>query len=201
MDTNMQANRIHATECFLDVNNSARAGDSTVADIIRKQVKTCLWSNRQSPAIDTIVIHFISASDYDQRRAFDLDMILKVFCEKSVSSHYLIQRDGSIFILVPESRKAWHCGGSIMPAPDSRQGVNEFSIGIELVATCDSGFTENQYSSLQVLCSDIDIRLNKKCIIVGHDEIAGKHAVDLGLRPDIKSDPGPLFDWRRIRAF
>jgi len=195
----MPSKFLPATECFLDIYNDIQAGDSTVSNLISKQSKSCLWAVRQTPIIDTIVIHFISGSDYDPIHAFDLDLILKVFCEKSVSSHYLIQRDGTIFYLVPENQKAWHCGGSIMPPPDGRVGVNDFSIGIELVATFDSGFTEPQYISLQLLRADIEKRLQKKCSIVGHDEIAGKQAVTLGLRNDIKPDPGPLFNWNRIR--
>jgi N-acetyl-anhydromuramyl-L-alanine amidase AmpD len=36
-------------------------------------------------------------------------------------------------------------------------------------------------------------------IYVGHEDIAGKRAVRRGLRVDIKTDPGPNFDWIRFR--
>lgn len=46
------------------------------------------------------------------------------------SAHLVIDRDGTIVQLVPLNRKAWHAGRSQY---QSRHGVNDFSIGIELV--------------------------------------------------------------------
>jgi AmpD protein len=124
---------------------------------------------------------------------------LELFVRFGVSSHYLVDRDGVVRQLVPERKKAWHCGGSIMPAPDSRQGVNDFSIGIELVATEDSGYTDAQYESCALLCRDIEGR-HGRVHYVGHQDIAGEKAVALGLRADVRRDPGPLFDWGRFHA-
>jgi N-acetyl-anhydromuramyl-L-alanine amidase AmpD len=45
------------------------------------------------------------------------------------------------------------------------------------------------------LCRDIEKRHGKKFNYVGHEDIAGKTAKRLGLRKDVKGDPGPLFDW------
>mgnify|MGYP001558695446 CR=1 FL=1 len=50
--------------------------------------------------------------------------------EKRVSAHYLIGKDGRILHLVHETNVAWHAGVS---AWKGRIGVNNFSIGIELV--------------------------------------------------------------------
>ena len=47
-----------------------------------------------------------------------------------VSAHIVIDRDGSVTQLVPFNVKAWHAGPSIH---GGRRGVNNFSIGIELV--------------------------------------------------------------------
>ena len=47
-----------------------------------------------------------------------------------VSAHIVIDRDGSIAQLVPFNVKAWHAGPSML---GGRRGVNNFSIGIELV--------------------------------------------------------------------
>ncbi|HEY3416512.1 MAG TPA: N-acetylmuramoyl-L-alanine amidase, partial [Armatimonadota bacterium] len=92
---------------------------------------------------------------------------------------------------------AWHAGGSIMPAPDNRRNVNRFSIGIENVATASSGFTDAQYRALSALITDIKHRHSIKHI-VGHDQIGGERAVGMGLRRDVKPDPGPRFDWARL---
>jgi N-acetyl-anhydromuramyl-L-alanine amidase AmpD len=82
-----------------------------------------------------------------------------------------------------------------MPEPDNRKGVNEFSIGIEIVATATSGFTHSQYRAAAILCADLEKRRQKKFMYTGHDQIAGARAVTLGLRKEAKVDPGNLFDW------
>lgn len=87
-----------------------------------------------------------------------------------------------------------------MPPPDNRTMVNSFSIGIELVATPDSGFTKEQYESCVMLCKDIEKRHVGKFVYVGHEHIAGEAAVQKGLRKDVKVDPGPNFDWERFRT-
>jgi N-acetyl-anhydromuramyl-L-alanine amidase AmpD len=184
--------------CLLDIDNTCDIEGATVSSFLQSRGRKHLWDNRVSSTIDTIVIHYISALDVDKLRPFDLSLILKVFCDKAVSSHYLIQRDGKVFRLVPEDKKAWHCGGSIMPAPDGRANVNEFSIGIELVATHESGFTKEQYVSCAGLIANIEKRIGSKCVRVGHEDIAGNDAVLRGLRKDVKRDPGPLFDWQLL---
>ena len=67
------------------------------------------------------------------------------------------------------------------------------------IATGASGFTIKQYSSLGALCADIEKRYGRKMIYVGHQDIAGTRAVDLGLRKDAKTDPGNKFDWKKFK--
>ena len=62
------------------------------------------------------------------------------FCKEiyelyGVSAHYLIDRDGVVRQLVPDLKIAYHAGESRMPDDDRRAHVNEFSIGIELIAS------------------------------------------------------------------
>jgi N-acetyl-anhydromuramyl-L-alanine amidase AmpD len=76
--------------------------------------------------------------------------------------------------------------------------VNDFSVGIELVATNDSGFTREQYASCAAMCADIEKRAGRKCTRLGHQDIAGVEALKRGLRSDIKVDPGPNFDWEQM---
>jgi N-acetyl-anhydromuramyl-L-alanine amidase AmpD len=186
---------MNITPCLLDIYNKTRLGRTTVAACVRAQHKKHLWDERPSPAVDTIVIHYISAVKIAPSRPFGLARILKIFCDYGVSSHYLIRRNGAVLRLVPEEKKAWHAGGSIMPGPDKRKAVNNFSIGIELVATPKSGFTKKQYSVCVRLCTDIEKRHGTKFTYVGHEDIAGKAAKRLGLRKNLKRDPGQLFDW------
>jgi len=189
----MQSVKIH--ECLLDNDNDTVIGGNTLGGMVAQSGKRRLWDKRDGGLIDTVVIHYMSATNVDPRRPYNLDLILGIFCEYGVSSHYIISRRGKIFRLVPEEMKAWHAGQSIMPEPDNRTGVNDFSIGIELMATENSGFTKLQYISLIRLCQDIEVRFGRKMVYVGHDNIAGERAVAMELRKEPKTDPGPLFDW------
>jgi N-acetyl-anhydromuramyl-L-alanine amidase AmpD len=188
------------TRCLLDTSNNMAAAGAALSSYIRGQGKEHLWEERSPDPIDVIVIHYTSAVNLDPVHPFDLGLILRIFCDFGVSSHYLVERRGRVFQLVPEDKKAWHAGGSIMPLPDGRKMVNSFSIGIELVATPDSGFTKRQYASCARLCRDIERRHGTTFTYVGHEDIAGEAAVELGLRNNVKSDPGPLFDWKLFRS-
>jgi N-acetyl-anhydromuramyl-L-alanine amidase AmpD len=185
-------------QCLLDRSNAIMVKDVSIGDLIGASGKQHLWNDRSQSAIDVIVMHYTSAAVAAPLTPFDRGSILKIFCEYGVSSHYLIDRKGRVDLLVPEEKKAWHAGGSIMPEPDNRTGVNEFSIGIELMATDVSGFTAAQYRSLAELCAAIEQRYGRRFAFVGHEQIAGERAVALGLRGDRKVDPGRLFEWERF---
>jgi N-acetyl-anhydromuramyl-L-alanine amidase AmpD len=181
--------------CLLDRKNSLVADGVSIGDRIRVSGKEHLWDDRSGADVDTVVIHYASAVNVNPQEPFDRAAILKIFCDYGVSSHYLIDRHGGVFQLAPEEKRAWHAGGSIMPEPDNRKAVNGFSIGIELMATADSGFTREQYGALLDLCGDIEKRHGKRFVYVGHDQISGERAVKMGVRKDPKVDPGKLFNW------
>jgi N-acetylmuramoyl-L-alanine amidase len=192
---------VNIKECLLDDENDYPVDTATIGSLIASSGQKHLWAERADAGlntIDTIVIHYMSASAVSPEDPYGLSRLLKIFCDYGVSAHYLIARDGEVYRLVPEEMKAWHAGPSIMPEPDNRTGVNEFSIGIELVATESSGFTDAQYEALNGLCADIEGRRRKKMVYAGHDMVAGERAVSLGLRKEPKVDPGPLFDWSRL---
>jgi hypothetical protein len=108
-----------------------------------------------------------------------------VFEFYGVSAHYLIDREGTIYELVPPDLMAFHAGKSQMPRPeDGRTGVNTFSIGIELMASPDSGYREPQMASLAALIDSLMLRFPIGNLY-GHSDIA----------PGLKSDPWK-FDWR-----
>lgn len=188
------------TECLLDNKNETVIGDTTVGAKIAMLGREHYWAAREFKRIDTVVIHYISAVNVDPLRPFDLELILDIFCTYGVSSHYLIDRGGKIYRLVPEEMKAWHCGPSRMPLPDDRLGVNDFSIGIELMGGERRQFNAPQYIALARLCRDIEIRRRREMKYVGHEDVAGARAVELGLRKEPKTDPGPRFDWARFKS-
>jgi len=105
-----------------------------------------------------------------------------------VSAHFLIRRDGVIQQFVPTGERAWHAGESVWRG---RSNCNDFSIGIELEGTDDEIYSDPQYTHLAKL-----VRLLRETYttiepdaIVGHSDIA----------PGRKTDPGPSFDWARLK--
>lgn len=133
--------------------------------------------------INTIVLH--SSYNASGGDAYNFEKIIGQYEQYGVGAHYIIDRGGKIYQLVRESNIAYHSGESKMP--DGRKNVNDFSIGIELIGTEDSGFTDKQYSALGDLIADIKTRYKIRDI-VGHSDIA----------PTRKSDPWK-FDWKRLK--
>lgn len=106
-----------------------------------------------------------------------------------VSAHLLIRRDGALFQYVPFTQRAWHAGASCF---EDRANCNDFSIGIELEGDDNTPYSDAQYRMLApVVCSLMRAypRITQPHI-VGHSDIA----------PGRKTDPGPAFDWARLRA-
>ena len=106
-----------------------------------------------------------------------------------VSSHLLIRRDGELVQYVPFSKRAWHAGESCHAG---RRACNDFSIGIELEGQDHEPYTDVQYRRLAAVIGVLrqawpDIGPDA---IVGHSDIA----------PGRKTDPGPAFDWKRLRT-
>lgn|GEM_PF-573242 len=186
------------TDLLLDNTNNFSIDEKQLCEFLHKCGKEHLWSERTVTVFDVVVIHYISAIEIAPENPFDLAEILKIFCLYDVSSHFLINRQGRVYRLVPETSKAWHCGGSRMPPPDNRLNVNDFSIGVELMATENSGFTIEQYDSVVNLAAYLEKKYSRLFTYVGHDMIAGKTAVEEGLRINAKVDPGALFDWHYL---
>ena len=139
---------------------------------------------RDGAVIDMLVLHYTGMPT----AAAALDRLCDAKTE--VSAHYLIDEDGTVWRLVPEDRRAWHAGRAFWAGETD---INSRSIGIELVNPGHEhgyrAFPEPQMSALLALCRDI---LARHAIpphrVLGHSDVA----------PDRKSDPGELFDWRRL---
>lgn len=134
--------------------------------------------------IDTLIIHSMHNPEAkDHFSALSCKECLDMY---GVSSHYMIDYSGTVWQLVSEEQKAWHAGISKMPE-DGREGVNNFSIGIELIGSEDTDFTDAQYNSLALLTKDILSR-HPLQYIYGHCDVA----------PGRKTDPW-RFDWSRYQ--
>jgi hypothetical protein len=158
---------------------------SGAPDIVNRLVTWGFSVPAKPRSIDTIIIH----SNYNTLTSdpYSVSGAIKQFQMYNVSAHYLIDRAGDIFRLVPEKDIAYHAGVSQMP--DGRTDVNNFSIGIEII-TKDKGDapTASEYSAVKQLIADIETRYTIKNIL-GHNQIA----------PGRKTDPWN-FDWSQIKA-
>ncbi|HAW45271.1 MAG TPA: 1,6-anhydro-N-acetylmuramyl-L-alanine amidase AmpD [Sutterella sp.] len=102
-----------------------------------------------------------------------------------VSSHFFIDREGTLFQFVSTKSRAWHAGVSFFKG---KTGCNDFSIGIELEGVDDDVFTSEQYARLHELLEAIRNAHDSVRYVTGHSDIA----------PGRKTDPGTGFDWGRV---
>lgn len=163
--------------------------------------------------ITHVVLHFISNILSNYEEPYKIEDIYSLFVDYELSAHYVIGRKGEIYSMVPENRVAYHAGkGDLEKFPEYKNKMNDYSIGIELLAIgtkeemlpmmssehydlIDSsliGYTDEQYESLNLLLDNI-LKENPSIIkdrehIIGHDEYS----------KGVKTDPGSLFDWEKI---
>jgi N-acetylmuramoyl-L-alanine amidase len=151
------------------------------------RIDRSIVSVNQDSRVQYVVLHYTST---------DLAHSLALLTHGEVSSHYLIDaHPATIYQLVDENRRAWHAGDSQWRG---RTWLNASTIGIELVnqgyQDTPNGRVWQPYSAAQidaliVLLKDIVARHQLPLgSIIGHSDIA----------PQRKTDPGPLFPWRRL---
>ncbi|MBI5109992.1 MAG: 1,6-anhydro-N-acetylmuramyl-L-alanine amidase AmpD [Rhodocyclales bacterium] len=174
----------------------AAGDDQGWLPVARREPSPNFDARPQGVAIDLIVIHAISLPPDE----FDGPGIIELFTNRldpaahpyyasigslRVSAHFLVRRDGKLIQFVDCAQRAWHAGASSWRG---RSACNDFSLGIELEG-CDSvAFTDAQYRALTILLDELRARY-PIVDIVGHSDIA----------PGRKTDPGPCFDWKRLR--
>lgn len=129
-----------------------------------------------------IVLHYTEQDSVEQ----SLDTLRSRNSGGRVSSHYLVGKDGKIYQLVSDAKRAWHAGAGSWGAITD---VNNASIGIEIDNNGKSPYPDAQIDSLIVLLRDLTTRLRiPPAQIIGHSDLA----------PMRKIDPGPLFPWKRL---
>lgn len=150
-------------------------------------------------AVDLIVIHGISLPpgefggpwiDALFTNALDPDAhpYFQAVAGLRVSAHLLIHRDGEVVQYVPFHRRAWHAGASNYAG---RSRCNDFSVGIELEGADHRPYDDRQYPRLAAVIA----ALRAAYPAITSDRLAG-HA---DIAPGRKTDPGPAFDWARLR--
>ncbi|WP_016853623.1 1,6-anhydro-N-acetylmuramyl-L-alanine amidase AmpD [Halomonas smyrnensis] len=109
-----------------------------------------------------------------------------------VSAHLLIRRDGECVQFVPFHERAWHAGRSRWRDGEvEREGLNDFSVGIELEGDEVSPYTAAQYAALARAT---------RALLAGYPAMtASRITSHARVAPLRKTDPGPAFDWAFFR--
>jgi len=134
--------------------------------------------------IDILLLHYTGMAS--------AEAALERLCDPAagVSSHYLIDEDGSCYRLVAEEKRAQHAGVSFWAGASD---INSRSIGIELVNPGHEfgyrDFPEAQVAALEALARGILARhAIPRARVLGHSDVA----------PTRKQDPGERFPWARL---
>jgi AmpD protein len=165
-----------------------------------RRVPSPNWDARPAgTVVDLLVVHGISLPPgsfggpwieclFQNRLDTKAHPYFRGIAELKVSSHLLIRRDAELIQFVALEHRAWHAGVSCF---EGRDACNDFSIGIELEGADEIPYEDAQYRVLARTARKIIKRYpaitSKR--VVGHCDIA----------PGRKTDPGPAFDWERLR--
>lgn len=167
----------------------------------------CYSPRRLEPA--GLVVHYFSAINVAPNYAFDPDTCFDLLVDLNsvgeerglvmepkpapryyASYHEVIDRDGIVYQLMPYDKVAYHAGKSEL---NGRDNLNGWTYGVALLATGDSGFTDDQYAALQLTSAQ---KMSRDGFgaesIAGHDQVATPAGR--------KHDPGRLFDWHRFKG-
>ena len=113
------------------------------------------------------------------------------------NAHYLLDRDGTVYSIVPLNRWANHAGRSMW---EGKENLSDRSIGIEIVGYHYGKITDRQYDSLKPLVGELQQRYGRKDEhVLGHFQIA--YAVNQwtqGKKARGRKKDGINIDWQKI---
>lgn len=143
------------------------------------QVPSANFSERR-PSF--VVLHHTGSADAERA------LLTLTRSGTEVSAHYLVGRDGKLYSLVDELKRAWHAGPAYW---GGEIDMNSASIGIELDNDGFEPYSDVQIETLLALLADLRERYRIPVSnFLGHGDVA----------PGRKVDPGINFPWRRLAA-
>ncbi len=140
--------------------------------------------------ISYLIIHATSTRNLEHTFSF----LVHSQKPKRVSAHYVIDRDGTVYQLVPDEKKAFHAGLSNWNNYNHKKrtiSLNDASIGIEFQCSTQNGelqrFTKKQINVGLKLCHFLmeKYKISPRNVLA-HSDIA----------PNRRKDPGLFFPWR-----
>ena len=162
-------------------------------------------AGRTADDIDGCVVHCTVG--------WSLERELDAFAQHGTSAHYCIDRDGTLYRHVAEEHVAYHAAAFGSKPGLNREenrptwlrehmgrysAINGQTVGIELIGTPDTTFTDAQYERLAELIRDICRRQNIPIKFRMDHGNAATIVAHADLQND-RSDPGPDFDWQRLK--
>ena len=136
--------------------------------------------------IDTLVLHYTGMRSAEEAITRLRDPAARV------SSHYVVEEDGTVWRLVHEARRAWHAGVSSWRG---HEALNGRSLGIEIVNPGHEwGYRPFPALQMAAVC-DLCLEVLARHPIAPRDVVAHSD-----IAPDRKEDPGELFDWEGLAA-
>ena len=144
-------------------------------------------NKRKSKQIKFLIFHYTGM----RKESDAINRLTNI--QSEVSSHYLIQRNGTINVIVPDLYVAWHAGKSFWKGFKS---LNKNSIGIEISNPGHEhkylNFSKKQIKSILYLSKSLMKKYKiQSSNILGHSDIA----------PYRKKDPGEKFPWKYLAKF
>ena len=140
---------------------------------ITNQIPSCnYFESRGGYKPKAIVLHITGDSAPHQATNWFKDKTSKV------SAHYVIEKDGSVYMCVKPQHKAYHCGAVLSPTAkiyfdNNSDNPNLYTIGIECVTSYEPLTYEQHLSLLELirdLCNAYNIPKDRYHII-GHYEL------------------------------
>lgn len=104
--------------------------------------------------------------------------------QSKVSAHLIVDKDGTVYQLLPFNVVGWHAGVS---SYEGQSGVNSFSIGIENVGTGKT-WPDAQIEANRAIIAALYEAYPTIEDTVGHEDVA----------PGRKVDPGPRYPWDQV---
>lgn len=133
-------------------------------------------------SIDTLIMHYTEMDSAESA--------LERMCdpEIGVSAHYLIHKNGTIYQLVDDHKRAWHAGVS---GWRGKEQINHYSIGFEIDNNGSEPFSSVQMEAICQLSHWVMKHFPiEQRNVIGHSDIA----------PNRKADPGKYFDWAMLAS-
>ena len=152
--------------------------------VSRVHPSPCHEPRRGVGAPDMLLLHYTGMASCERA----IDWLSRP--EARVSCHYVIDTDGSITQMVPETLRAWHAG---VASWAGETDINSRSIGFEIHNPGHElgypAFPDDQMAAVVALAADVVTRWRiRPQRVLAHSDVA----------PARKPDPGEKFDWKRL---